>query len=402
MPGHARNSQTFTNLFGPLIFGLAFGLLLCAPELRAEAAQPTPAHDEFHFVVLGDSQFHDVPGFNRMIDDLTHIRPAFVVQVGDMIEGYSNNLDTIAAEWTRFAEQIAPLEAIPFVPVPGNHDLYNAYRRADRKIESLYRERWGPTYRFFDYRNARMVILNSDAPGEESRIGPDQFRWLRETLASSAAEHIFVFLHRPPDMLKNFAALHALLQQHPVRYVFYGHLHHYHFTVRDGIGYVMTNSAATSGTSHESVGSFHHFLQVSVRDDRVRFASIRADAVEHPDFVSPRDNYDLYDVVRGVAPDQVELLESDGQWLMAIPLTNPTQRTLAVFAQCGSADDRWQHQPQKIPMIELKPDEQYELRLSWQARHSEMLPSCSLSIPFQTHHGDWLQQTLSVDAVRGD
>ena len=366
------------------------------------AEDPQPAKDEFHFVVLGDSQFDDAATFNRMIDDLTHVRPAFVVQVGDMISGYTNDLATIEAEWARFAEQVAPLDDIPFVPVPGNHDLYNAHRRADRKIEALYRERWGEPYRAFDYRNARFIVLNSDAPGEERRIGPNQFAWLKKTLRDSTAEHIFVFLHRPPASLENAEALHEQLRRYPVRFVFYGHLHHYHFRSRDGIGYVMTNAAGDSGTAQTAVGSFDHFLLVSVRDAETRFASIKADAIEAPNYVSPDDNYDLYDLLQGLTPRSVELSRGEGYWLMALPLENPTDRKLNIYVACSSPDGRWQHEPQRIPVIELQGRERYELRLSWQATHSELLPSCQLTIPFQTQHGEWIQQTIDVSGVRGD
>ena len=381
----------------------AAGLLAAEDTPTAQTAPtPTPAANEFHFVVLGDSQLHDPATFNRMIDDLHHIQPAFVVQVGDMIKGYTNDLETIETEWDRFSQQIAPLAAIPFVPVPGNHDLYNAHRRSDRKLEALYRERWGPLYRSFDYRNARFIILNTDAPDEEERIGPEQFAWLQQSLNSAAAEHIFVFLHRPPASLSNAEQLHELLSRYPVRYVFYGHHHHYHFRQRDGIGYVMTNAAANSGTLQSEVGGFDHFLQVSVRDSDVRFAAIRADAIEAPDYVSPDDNYDLYDLIEGLAPSEVVLTRSATQWLMAIPLTNPTSRKLAIYAQCHSADGRWQHEPKKIPIIELDSKQHYQLRLSWEASHSELLPSCTLTIPFQTHRGDWIQQTFRIAAVRGD
>jgi UDP-2,3-diacylglucosamine pyrophosphatase LpxH len=377
-------------------FLVLLALSVLSPLVRGATTIPTPAQNEFHFAVLGDSQFHDPATFNRMIDDLTYIRPAFVVQVGDMIRGYSNDLTTIEAEWERFAAQIAPLGSVPFVPVPGNHDLYNAFRRSDSKLVALYEQRWGPSYRAFDYRNSHFIILNSDAPDEEERIGPDQFAWLQQNLATTAAEHIFVFMHRPPDSLTNAEALHELLRHHPVRYVFYGHLHHYHFRERDGIGYVMTNAAADSATTQPAVGSFDHFLHVSVRDADVSFASIKADAIEAPDYASPNDNYEMFDLIKGLAPALVELTPAQDKWLMAIPLTNPTTRDLAIYVECSATDGRWRHEPKKIPVIELEAKQHYELRLSWSNSHSEMMPSCTLRVPYQTHHGDWLQHTMQV------
>ena len=65
-------------------FLVLLALSVLSPLVRGATTIPTPAQNEFHFAVLGDSQFHDPATFNRMIDDLTYIRPAFVVQVGDI------------------------------------------------------------------------------------------------------------------------------------------------------------------------------------------------------------------------------------------------------------------------------------------------------------------------------
>ena len=213
---------------------IGLAILLLGTLGPARGATPRdPASNEFHFVVLGDSQFHDPATYNRMIDDIRHLAPAFVIQVGDMIDGYLDDADEVRSQWRRFKNQIAPLAPISFLPVPGNHDLYNANRRADNRLESIYRDIWGAPYYSFRYLNTTFIVLNSDAPGEERRIGPAQWDWLEETLAAAHSQHIFVFMHRPPFRLTNADKLHNLLRTHPVRYVFYGHHHHYHFSNRD-------------------------------------------------------------------------------------------------------------------------------------------------------------------------
>ena len=58
---------------------------------------PEAAENEFHFVVLGDAQFDDPPAFNRIIDQTVLLDPAFVIQVGDLIEGYQSDLGNIDA-----------------------------------------------------------------------------------------------------------------------------------------------------------------------------------------------------------------------------------------------------------------------------------------------------------------
>jgi 3',5'-cyclic AMP phosphodiesterase CpdA len=312
----------------PHVSALVLAWALAWPATAGDASPvvPQPARDEFHFVVLGDSQFDDPATFNRMIDDVRHLNPAFVVQVGDMIDGYAG-ADEISEQWQRFRQQIGPLGHIPFVPVPGNHDLYGPERRAEPEIETIYRGLWGPTYRSFDYRNARFVILNSDAPGAERRIGEAQLAWLEARLAESTAEHVFVFLHRPPATLDDAATLHALLRRFPVRFVFYGHQHHYHYLERDGVRYVMTNAAADNVVPYPEVGGYDHFLLVTVRDGDAGFAVVHADAVEPPDSADAEANQVLFALWRGLAPESVPLADAGSQrWTMDLPIANPTGR----------------------------------------------------------------------------
>jgi hypothetical protein len=376
--------------------------ILLATSLSGTIAAATPrdpAQNEFHFVVLGDSQFHDPATYNRMIDDIRHLSPAFVIQVGDMIEGYQNDPADIRDEWQRFGRQIAPLAPISFLPVPGNHDLYNASRRSDQRLEAVYKEVWGEPYYSFDYLNSQFIVLNSDAPGEEGRIGPTQWNWLAKTLKDSNAQHIFVFMHRPAFRLKNADKLHDLLRGHPVRYVFYGHHHHYHFSDRDGIGYVMTNAAADGGTPLDQAGNFDHLLQVSVRDDQARYAVIRADGIEAPDYVHPDDNYDLYELTRNFAPKEVQLTGNDNRWTMTIPVSNPTNRELTVYTECGSDDERWLHEPTQLEPVELSAKQQLRIEVSWSqsvARESESIPYCDLRVPYQTVQGEWFEHRVRV------
>jgi predicted phosphodiesterase len=390
------------NLQGQL---LAFVLLGSVLPAFAQIATPVVADNEFHFVVLGDSQFHDPAGFNRIVDDVKLLHPAFVLQVGDMIRGYSDDLLKIRGEWNRFQLQIAPLAPIAFMPVPGNHDLYNASSKSSVAVEKIYREYWGATFYSFDYQNSLFVVLNTDGPEEENRIGPEQWAWLKKTLNASAALHMFLFMHRPPHTLDNAEALHELLREHRVRYVFYGHHHHYHFDERDGIRYVMTNAAANSALSQASVGSFDHLLHVSVRDSTTGLAVVRADAIENPEFVHPSDNYDLFNISRELIARKiplVEVAEGDGRfrWKMPLPLKNPTQRPLDLFIQCKSNDDRWQFSPQTIEPVRLSTETStiVQLEVSYtRERQPESSPVCLIRIPFQKRNGEWLDYTIEVE-----
>jgi predicted phosphodiesterase len=365
---------------------------------------PLEEPNEFHFVVLGDAQFHDPAKFNRVVDQTRRLGPAFVIQVGDLIEGYNSDLNVIEQEWQRFAKQIAPLAPIPFVAIAGNHDVYNGDKQVDPQLEALFEKKWGPLYFSFVYKNALIIGLNSDSSEGANEIGGQQWQWLRKTLKTSQQTHKFVFLHRPPMLTRNAQKLHDLFVAHGVSHVFYGHHHHYHFFERDGIQYTMTNAAANSVHDHAAVGGFHHLLQVSVRGQSVDVAVVEADAVYPQDAVHPEDNYDFFDLTRRLAPDNVTLTtDAPNTYALEIPLRNTSRRDIQVLVSCSSADLRWQFSPKAIKPIALPKGTQETLTLTAsyaEERQPESMPQCKIQVPFQTGHGAWIELKHTVQTQR--
>ncbi len=375
--------------------------LLAAASLPLQAVEVTDAKNEFHFIVLGDSQFHDAAGFNRIIDEVSRLQPAFVVQVGDMIEGYLPDTPALHNEWQRFRNQIAPLGPIPFVPVPGNHDVYDATKLPSPTATAIYREYWGDLFFTFTYENSRFIVLNSDQVGEDRSIIGQQLLWLKKVLTENKQVHTFVFMHRPPDLLTNAQAMHDLFRQHGVKFVIYGHHHHYHFRQTDSIRYVMTNAAANSGTVLAATGSFDHLLHISVRDGEVRLAPIKAGSVLPEDIVAPIDNYDNFSLAEGLLPDWVKASKTGKRrWQVELPLHNASKRAISVHLNCTSPDGRWDLSPVRIPAINLAAGEKQTITL--EASHAtnripEGRPHCTLFVPYQTTRGEWVRHEDEVD-----
>ncbi len=372
-------------------------LLGASTAIGTTPSVPQPPQTEFTFVVLGDSQFHQPIVFNRLINDVARLQPAFVVQVGDMIQGYRTAPDTVA-EWDRFKRQIAPLATrTTFVPVPGNHDVYGPGKVTDAEVLALYRRLWGDDYHTFAYRNSQFLVLNSDELGRENRIGGEQLRWVAQTLeATRGQDHHFVFMHRPPGLLDNAEAVHELFAANGVDFVFYGHHHHLHGQRRDGVTYIMTNAAAISAVAAAETGSFPHLLQVSVREGNVSVAAIRAESVVDPQAYDPLDNYDLLQVTRRLAPESVELKRSH----LKVPLRNASRRSITVFPSCDSADGRWRFEPARLEPITLAPGARETLTVKVTETDSESLPECTLTVPFQVGGGHWISHQHRVQATR--
>lgn len=361
---------------------------------------PREERDEFHFVVLGDSQFHDLAKFNRVIDQAKLLHPTFVIQVGDLIRGYIDDLDAIGLEWDRFKKQVAPLGNITYFPVPGNHDVYNGKRQVDKRLEDLYEDNWGPIFHSFKYKNVEFFLLNSDSSEGQNQIGPEQFAWLDKALRRSKAEHKMAFVHKPPLLMENADALHKLFVQHGVSHVFYGHFHHYHYQEKDGVHYSMTNAAANMGTTWREAGSFHHLLQVSVRGPEVTVAVIDADAVNRRDIVAPTDNADLFQLLLRLAPRDIELQQTaEGRYGLTIPVQNMSSRDVQLLVTCLSDDNRWQFSPHLIPPLALAAGANDALHIEAsfaQDRQPESNPTCTLRVPYQTSQGQWIDYNHRV------
>jgi 3',5'-cyclic AMP phosphodiesterase CpdA len=381
------------------------GVLVSASSMSVAAAPERPAlevaRNEFTFVVLGDSQLDAPETFNRLIDDAAMLRPAFVVQVGDLIDGYTDDKEAVRAQWARFRAQIRPLGDIPFFPVPGNHDLYGANREWSRMLDEVYRELWGDPYYAFTYGNARFIILNTDEKNAAETIGGEQWGWLEHELTVTSASNIFVFMHRPPRTLENAEALHQLFTRFPVAIVFFGHLHHYEYHVRDGIRYVMTNATGEMGTGYVEAGSIPHLIQVHVRDDEVSFAVIPANTLLPPDFAAPDDNAALYGLRRTLlAPDTVEtreLTQEDDGWSVRLLLSNPTPQTMHAYLEWSSPDGRWAIGPEPAVRVTLPPHAESKAVPFTLARpdgsRPEGWPSCEIRAPYLTSTGKWVTVT---------
>src|SRR5262245_40169113 len=71
------------------------------------------------------------PGvFERAIEVLNWLQPDFVVQIGDLIEGYITDEGEISAQWDEVDAILARLD-VPLFRVVGNHDVSNETMRSE-------------------------------------------------------------------------------------------------------------------------------------------------------------------------------------------------------------------------------------------------------------------------------
>ena len=101
----------------------------------------------FQFLILTDRTGGNRPGvFEQGIEKINILQPEFVLSVGDLIDGYTDDPLIVKEQWNEFDALIDKLE-MPFFYVPGNHDITN------KMMEDMWVERFGSTYYYFVYRD---------------------------------------------------------------------------------------------------------------------------------------------------------------------------------------------------------------------------------------------------------
>ncbi len=282
--------------------------------------------EEFKFVVWGDSQLHHPEVFKEIVEETECLQPAFVVQVGDLIHGYTYDPANARRQWKQFKQQIAPL-SVPYYPLPGNHDVTTA------EIEPIYGQVWGEDkyYYSFDYGSAHFILLDTYLHQKFDTIPAEEMEWLEKDLEKHKdADHIFVAFHSPLylDDEYDWETVEQLFSQYPVRAVFTGHSHIYDYRRENDIDYFCLNSSGRLVRYNHLLGQSHHFMVVTVKDDDIRYAVVTRERMYPPDAVPPgmytRASKYLKEEQTIIIPDPAK---GAVEQTVEIPVTNNTKNS---------------------------------------------------------------------------
>jgi hypothetical protein len=163
---------------------------------------PNVATDQFQFAIVSDrTGGHRKGVFSKAIHQVNLLQPAFVMSVGDLIEG-ARQQEMNRTQWDEF-DKYAKQFAMPFFYCAGNHD-------GDTKIKAdVWKERLGKAHYHFLYQDCLFLIVNSNdlsvnppeavgARGRRAGFGKEQIQYVEKTLKENdKARWTFVFMHHP-------------------------------------------------------------------------------------------------------------------------------------------------------------------------------------------------------------
>jgi hypothetical protein len=229
--------------------------------------------DNFEFAVIGDTrprfESESFKPFEGLISRINEVKPALVVNLGDLIYGYGPA--SKERQWDKYEATIRQLH-VPYYQTPGNHDTHS------KDARRVYERRFGKFYQSFDYNDCHFVLLDNTEHERWGYMGPAQLNWLKDDLQRTRAKAVFVFVHFPvweperitPEYYEFWAqTLHPLFKESRVRAVFGGHYHTYGPTREfDGIRYYITGGGgAELRPEYRKAGGQYHFMKVKVSGD---------------------------------------------------------------------------------------------------------------------------------------
>jgi hypothetical protein len=89
------------------------------------------------------------------VAQLSLLRPEFIINVGDLIEGGTEDVANINAQWESFDERARRAKA-PLFYVGGNHD------RTGQVMQDVWQDRLGPGYYHFRYKDTLFLVLDTE------------------------------------------------------------------------------------------------------------------------------------------------------------------------------------------------------------------------------------------------
>ena len=284
-----------------------------AGDQRPPGGQPFDAGDDkFMFAVHSDLTGGERDGIYEVaIAQLSLLRPEFIINVGDLIEGGTEDRQEIDGQWDSFDERAGRARA-PVFYVGGNHDLTGEVMR------DAWGRRYGRTYYHFRYKDVLFLVLDTEDNTPErireinemrnealkladageweafartpyatmpenqgGNITAAQSQYMIDAInANEDVRWTFLFMHKAPwqrEDLQTFADIEDALAGRPYT-VFHGHVHAYRHIQRRGRDYIRL--ATTGGVQLPENGrSVDHVTLVTVSDEGVDIVNLLLEGI---------------------------------------------------------------------------------------------------------------------------
>jgi len=223
--------------------------------------------ETFQFAIVTDRTGGHRPGvFMDGVSKLNLLQPEFVMSVGDLIEGYTEDTARLNWEWRQFNGFIDSLQ-MPFFYIPGNHDITN------KVMEDKWKEIFGKTYYHFIYQDVLFLCLNSEdnyRGAGKGTIDTEQYDYIKKVLSNNFdVKWTLLFMHQPlwnQKDTKRWKDVENLLSERK-HTVFVGHNHRYRkYERNNGKYFVLATTGGGSSLRGANFGEFDHVVWITMTE----------------------------------------------------------------------------------------------------------------------------------------
>ena len=312
--------------------------------------------DKFTFAIIGDKTgggYDKWPVFDRAIDEINVLKPDFAIMVGDLIQGYTYDKTQVEVEWKEFWQHQSDL-IIPFLPLPGNHDITNPM------MYDYWQEHIGRTYAAFTYKGCLFLLLNTEEKHsqpegsegwEKTWFGDAQVAYITDELAKHKdVRHTFVMLHKPAWLHESsgWSQIEEVLANRAYT-VFAGHYHNLTLHTRNDRRYFVLGATGGGFTTREvrEYGAFDHYSIVTVDGNEINVAIVEPGNIYPADLSTTEFKTRLRDLVTIQSEIKVEPEGSISTGKLEIALKNNLEKEVdvdLVFHQ----NESWQAAPHQL------------------------------------------------------
>lgn len=270
--------------------------------------------ENFQFAIIGDRTGAANPEgtFGLAMAQINLLQPEFVVNVGDLIEGYPEDRADLTKMWDE-ADSLLDILEMPFFRTIGNHDV------SEPETKEVWLERYGKDYYHFVYQDVLFMVINTEdnsrpappesikedlkrynklkvedpetakelleefmkseavvaALGKPVEFPEKQMEWIKKTLAENVnVKWTFFFMHEPcwENPSESFKEIQALVKDREHTMIG-GHLHYYDYDEIDGREYITMGPSGAS-FHHDGPGNVDHIMWVTMTEDGPQIANI--------------------------------------------------------------------------------------------------------------------------------
>ena len=268
--------------------------------------------EDFTFAIISDLTGGERKGiFSVAVEQINRLEPTFVLSIGDLIDGGTEDYEKLENEWNSFDARASKLD-MPFFYLGGNHDLTNP------RMREFWKQRFGPRFYHFiyedvlflmldseDFEEERMneiyqarakalKVISSEIEGEytdteyyhmpERRTGAmsnSQFEYYQQVLNNyQNVKWTFVLMHKPiwaRDDEKGLARLEKVLGDRPYT-VINGHEHSFSHRMRKNRDYIMLGT--TGGAQNKKdTAAFDHITLIRMAKEKPVITHLRMDGI---------------------------------------------------------------------------------------------------------------------------